>query len=141
MRFEVLDVSGDVGIKAYGITIEDAFISAGTGMYSLITDIKKVSGQKDINIDVKGISLEGLLVSYLNELIYLFDTYNFIGAKIEIISSVLNAPDYRLMAKITGEEFEPQRHERRLLIKAATYHNIKVDKVGDRWEIEVIFDI
>ena len=40
-----------------------------------------------------------------------------------------------------GEEFDGGRHNRGLLIKAATYHNLclKQSKVG--WEAEVVFDI
>ena len=40
-----------------------------------------------------------------------------------------------------GEEFNPGKHERKLLIKAATYHKVRIEKVSDIWEIDVIFDI
>ncbi|HAK89314.1 MAG TPA: hypothetical protein DHV16_07740 [Nitrospiraceae bacterium] len=140
MDFETIDISGDAGIKAYGKSREEAFVNAGFGMYSLITDIGNINERQEIDIEVKSDSIEGLLVSFLNELIFRFDTYNFIGSRIEI-SDLSIQPPFFIKAKIFGEEFDVERHERRLLVKAATYHNIRVEKTGDKWEIEVIFDI
>jgi len=141
MKFEILDISGDVGIRAYGHSCEEVFVNAGIGMYSLITDIEKIDERQAIDMEAKGDSLEGLLVSYLNELIFQFDTYGFIGKRIEIMSLEFGVMSYGLKASVYGEEFDPDRHERRLLVKAATYHNIRVEKINDKWEIEVVFDI
>jgi SHS2 domain-containing protein len=137
MKFEILDISGDVGIRAYGQNCEEAFANAGIGMYNLITDIEKIAEKQAIDIEARGDSLEGLLVPYLNELIFQFDTHGFIGRKIDVQSF----NDNFIKVKVYGEEFDPDRHERRLLVKAATYHNIKVEKINDKWEIEVVFDI
>lgn len=140
MKFEILDISGDIGIRAYGHSCEDAFVNAGVGMYSLVTDIEKINERQTIDIDVKGDSVDGLLVSYLNELIFQFDTYGFIGKRIEVTVFSLQPSAY-IKARVYGEEFDPNRHERRLLVKAATYYNIKVENVNNNWEVEVIFDI
>ncbi|MCX5719343.1 MAG: archease, partial [Nitrospirae bacterium] len=40
-----------------------------------------------------------------------------------------------------GEDFDPERHESKLLIKAATYHKLRIENVGNMWEVDVIFDI
>ena len=136
-QFEIIDISGDVGIRAFGKSIEEAFKNSAIGMYSLITDLDDVKGEKSISISVESNSLEGLLVSWLNELIFHFDAYNFIGKDIVI----LEMSDRKLKANIKGEEFDTERHERKLLIKAATYHRLKVEKVRDLWEADIIFDI
>jgi SHS2 domain-containing protein len=141
-KFLILDISGDVGIKAFGESMEEAFINAALGMYSLITNIDEIENKKTINVTTESDSLEGLLVSWLNELIFQFDTYGFIGKEIEIGGGELSGGKaYNLKASIAGEEFDPERHERKLLIKAATYHRIKVEKIDGKWEINVIFDI
>ncbi|BCB96946.1 protein archease [Dissulfurispira thermophila] len=140
MQFEIIDISGDVGIRVYGKSCEEAFVNAGIGMYSLISNIEEIVEKQIIDIEAKSHSLEGLLVSYLNELIFQFDTYGFIGKRIEIINFSKHPP-VSIKAKIYGEEFDDGRHERRLLVKAATYHNIRVEKINNKWEIEVVFDI
>ncbi len=136
-QFEIIDISGDVGIRAFGKSIEEAFKNAALGMYSLITDLEGVKAEKSISISVESNSLEGLLVSWLNELIFHFDAYNFIGKDIVI----LEMSDRKLKANVKGEEFDTERHERKLLIKAATYHRLKIEKVREIWEADIIFDI
>jgi SHS2 domain-containing protein len=46
-----------------------------------------------------------------------------------------------LAARLDGEEFNPERHERNLLIKAATYHQLSITQANGLWRAEVIFDI
>jgi len=136
-HFKILDISGDVGLTAYGNTKEEAFINAATGMYSLITDPGTVLEKKVIHISVENQSPDGLLVSWLNELVFHFDAYGFIGKKI----GVEHFSDNKITARISGEEFNPDRHEGNLLIKAATYHKLRIEKKDNLWEIDVIFDI
>lgn len=148
-KYEPLDISGDVGLKAYGGAIDEVFINAAVGMYSLITNINLIEEKKSIDISVERSSIEDLFVSWLNELIFHFDTYGFIGRRIEIESSEFGVQSlekhstltYKLSAKIYGEDFDSARHESRLLIKAATYHKLRVQKINDIYEAEVIFDI
>jgi SHS2 domain-containing protein len=136
-KFEVVDISGDAGIRAYGETLEDVFTNAAMGMYSLITDLKGVEEIKEIVVAAESPSPEGLFVSWLNELIFHFDTYGFIGRKIRVET----LENHRIVAKISGEDFDPERHERRLLIKAATYHQLSMEKKEGHWVASVIFDI
>ncbi|HYA11568.1 MAG TPA: archease, partial [Thermodesulfovibrionales bacterium] len=82
--FEIIDVSGDVGIKAYGGSLKDVFMNAAIGMYSLITDLEMVKEEKAVDVSVESDSIEGLLVSWLNELNFHFDAYGFIGKRIVI---------------------------------------------------------
>jgi SHS2 domain-containing protein len=152
-NFEVLDISGDVGLKAYGKDLRDSFINAAMGMYCLITNVEMIEEHKSIDVSVASDSVEGLLVSWLNELIFHFDTYGLVGKKIvmaEFTPSLTLPPRgtemgrgeiCRLKASVSGEEFDPERHESKLLIKAATYHRLKIEKTDDLWEIIVIFDI
>ena len=131
------DISGDAGIRAYGETLEDVFTNAAIGMYSLVTDLEGIGEIKEIVVTAESRSLEGLLVSWLNELIFHFDTYGFMGREIRVETLQNN----RIVAKISGEDFDPERHERGLLIKAATYHQLSMEKKEGHWVANVIFDI
>ena len=136
-KFEILDIAGDIGLRAFGESREELFVHAALGMYSLVTDTSVLKDRESITVSVESHSLDGLLVSWLNELIFHFDTYGFIGNNIGIIDFSEN----RIEAKLSGEEFDPERHEGRLLLKAATYHRLRVEKIGGIWEAEIIFDI
>jgi SHS2 domain-containing protein len=136
-QFTVLDISGDVGLTAFGDNLQEAFVNIAIGMYTLMTGLDAVAATKMIEVSVENQSPDGLLVSWLNELIFQFDTYGFIGKKIDITEF----SETRISAKIAGEEFDPERHEGKLLIKAATYHQLSIAKEDERWKISVIFDI
>lgn len=134
-KYEPLDISGDIGLKAYGGAIDEVFINAAVGMYSLITNINLIEEKKSIDLVIESSSIENLLVSWLNELIFHFDTYGFIGKRISIteITPSLTLPPRggrlggetnqpasmqvcTLKATISGEDFDVERHERKLLI-------------------------
>lgn len=136
-QFEILDVAGDVGLRAFGQSKQEVFVHAALGMYSLITNTGILKDQESITVLVESHALDGLLVSWLNELIFHFDAYGFVGKNIEII----NFSDNRIEARLSGEEFDSARHEGKLLIKAATYHRLKIEKKDHVWESEIIFDI
>ncbi len=136
-KFELLDIAGDAGIRAFGESEREVFVHAALGMYSLITDTNVLQDQTSITVSAESNTLDGLLVAWLNELVFQFDTYGFIGKNIQVV----DFSDNRVTANLSGEEFDPERHAGRLLIKAATYHRLKIEKKNHIWEAEVIFDI
>jgi SHS2 domain-containing protein len=150
-RFELVDISADAGIAAFGGNVRELFENAAAGMYSLITNVDSVQEEKTIDVAVERDSLEGLLVAWLNELIFRFDVDGFIAKRI-VITGLSVSPEeaasggeaekpLAVRASLSGEEFDPARHEGKLLLKAATYHNLRIEKTGDIWRSEIIFDV
>ncbi len=146
-QFEILDISGDVGIRVFGKNLKELFTNAAKGMFSLITDLSSIKEDKGVHISLESHSTDGLFVSWLNELIFHFDTYGFVGKKVEVaeLSIQTDKPESlqacKLTAFLSGEDFDPVRHQGNLLIKAATYHKLKIVQTEEGWEAEVIFDI
>ncbi len=134
-NYEVIDVSGDVGLRVQGVNLQELFANAACGMSELITDTARIpeSEQKEVNLESD--TTEGLLVLWLNELIFLFDTYDFTGRKFNVMLRGTT-----LTAKISGGFFNPAVNEKRLLLKAATYHKLSLKK-NSFWEATIIFDI
>jgi SHS2 domain-containing protein len=137
MSYEHLDISGDAGVRVWGDTLEEVFKDTALGMYDLITDMEKIKGRSSVNVELKSHSIEGLLVGWLNELIYRFDTIGFVGKNVVVEEFGYN----HIVATVEGEDFDSERHERGVLPKAATYHGLKVEQLDDKWQAEVIFDI
>lgn len=136
MSYRIIDVAGDIGIRAEGKSLEECFINSALGLYSLFTDLSLIQPKQKIEISITEENLESLLVCFLNELIFHFDTHGFVGCEV-----VVNIKENSLQATIKGETFNPEKHERRLLIKAATYHNLVLNKEDSLWIAEIIFDI
>jgi SHS2 domain-containing protein len=86
--------------------------------------------------ELTGPDEESLLVEWLNELIYQFDTEGIIFKRFEIIQ----LDNTRLKARGYGEKVDKSKHKIKIGVKAATYHMLKVDK-GDGGRVQVLFDV
>ena len=145
--YEFLDISGDAGIRASGSTTEELFVNAALGMYALIIDMEGVRKTETVGISLTHDSPEGLLVSWLNELIFRFDAHGFIAKEIVVTEFLFgenipaDGPPYSIGASLSGEHFDPARHQGKLLLKAATYHKLKIENENGRWTAEIVFDI
>jgi len=75
--FELIEHTADVGIKAWGSTLTELFENAAKGLFFVITgEGYKPQGseiEKKIEINEDKDSLEGVLVSWLSELLYIFN--------------------------------------------------------------------
>ncbi len=135
-EIEQIDMSGDVGLRVRGKSLERLFENAATGMFSLITDTFQIKETEQKEIAFKADNYEDTLVQWLNELVFLFDTYGFTGKVFRV-----GFQNNTFKAKVSGGIFDPEINERKLLIKAATYHNLSLKEVESQWEATVIFDI
>lgn len=134
--FEIIDHTADVGIIAYGTDIRQAFANAARAMFSLITELDEVEEVIYRDIELTAPDQESLIVEWLNELIYLFDTENIIFERFDITR--LNST--QLKARSYGEKVNSSKHKLKTGIKAATYHMLRINK-GDGCRIQVLFDI
>lgn len=139
-KFEVIEHTADIGIKAYGKDLSELFTNAAYGMASLITDLDKVNPKHIENITLKAENKEELLVSWLNEIIYLSASKGRIFSKFE----VSEIDEKHLRAKISGEKLDTTRHQIETEFKAATYHRLKISNSNlpeGVLQAEIIFDI
>ena len=133
MRYEEIEHTADVGIRAYGKTASAIFASAAEGMFSIIADPGKVKPTGEVEIRLSAEDLPQLLVAWLSELLFLHETQRLLFCKFEV-----RIRGTSLRAKAWGEGIDKRRHELKLAIKAVTYHRLSVDvKKG---VAEVIFD-
>jgi protein archease len=136
-RFDVVEHTADTGIVAYGADMREAFANAAYGMFSLMADLKQVREETSRYVEADAGDRESLAVSWLNELLYMFDVEGIIFKRFDI----LELTNTRLKADAYGEKAEASRHKLRSGVKAATYHMLRVSEDRDRWRIRVIFDV
>jgi SHS2 domain-containing protein len=134
--FEILNHTADVGIIAYGADLRQAFANAGRALFSLITELDDVEEVLYRDVELTASDVESLLVAWLNELVYQFDTEGIIFKRFDII----HLDNTRLKARSYGEKVDSSRHKLKIGVKAATYHMLKVDK-NDGYRVQVLFDI
>ena len=101
--YRILDHTADTGIVAYGTDLKQVFANAAKGLFSLITDLRKITERTSQNIAVTAVDRETLLVAWLNELVYLFDAKQMLFKRFEIT----DLTDTGLKARAYGEKANP----------------------------------
>lgn len=137
--FEIIEHTADAGIAAYGHDLKEAFANAAQGMFSLVADLEGIEERVQRRVAVAAADIEALLVEWLNELIFLLDAEGLLFRRFDITFLGETA----LEAVVFGERADPARHHLKTAIKAATYHQLKVEKMGgDRgYRVQVILDL
>ena len=134
--FEIINHTADIGIIARGASISETFASAAQALFSLITELDNVGEVLHRDVELVASDQESLLVAWLNELIYLFDTEYIIFKRFEITELSTT----RLKARSYGQKVDKSKHELKRGVKAATYHMLRIDK-DNGYKAQVLFDI
>lgn len=135
-RFEFIEHTADVGIRAYGHTLSELFGNAARGMFSLIANLDGVAPTESVSIEVEAPDRESLLVSWLTELIYYYETERLLFSEF----FVQECSETRLRGVAKGQRFQPGEMEILRHMKAVTYHELEVTERGGQWTAQVIFD-
>lgn len=136
-KFDIVEHTADVGIVGYGADLKEAFANVAYGMFSLMADLEQVKEEISWHVEVEAGDREGLVVSWLNELLYLFDVQRIICKRFDL----LELTDKKLKAVVYGEKADISRHGLRGGVKAATYHMLRIVEDKDGCSIRVIFDV
>jgi len=134
VRFEEIEHTADVGIRAYGKTVDELFTNTAEGMFSLIADLRAVKPVGEIEVRVTADDLATLLLQWLTELLYVHETQRWLFSSFDT-----HITETSLVGHARGEAIDKTRHELKLVIKAVTRHRLLVDP--QKGIAEVIFDI
>lgn len=135
--YETIDrITADAGIRVRAKSLEDLICKSLLATFNEITPIEAIEPEGEKIIEVAS-ELPFLLADLINRAIFLHEKELFVASTCE----VLELKENYAKVKLIGGKFDPQKHEPRLVIKAATYHDLKVEREGDLWVAEVIFDI
>jgi SHS2 domain-containing protein len=136
-RYEFIEHTADIGIIAYGKTPEELFSNAAYAMFEILADLTNVEEQVSSQLNVKSSSISELLVAWLDELLFDFNTKLNLYKRFEI----LRLTETEISAIAYGEPLDKKKHIVNSEVKSVTYHQLKVEKVNEVWKAQVIFDI
>lgn len=144
LKFEFFDVTADVGYRAYGNNLGNAFENAAIAMFEVITDTSAVKHLVEKQIELEAEDKYALFYDWLSELLFFHDAEYLVFSKfdVKIYSKVDEDREiYYLVATAWGEEFDRLRHERRSEVKAVTYHMMDIKDENLNVMLQVILDI
>lgn len=136
MKYEFIEHTADIQFKAYGESIEESFKNAAEALiYSICHD--KIEGSIEKKIKIKGRDFESLLYNFLEELIVLFDSEQFILSRIKNIK--INKETFELEAELIGDN--SKNYEIYSHVKAITYSEMFVKEENGKWISQVTLDV
>lgn len=137
MFYETIDdITADAGVRVRAKSLKELICKVLLATFNEITDIERVEPKQEVLVEVKG-RLPFSVADLINKALVLHESKGFVASRCE----ALKAEEDFLQVKLFGETFDPDRHTSKLLIKAATYHRLRVEREGNGWVCEVVFDI
>lgn len=134
MRYELLDHTADVFVRAYGKSRAEMFENAAHALFEQIADLSTVNPLGAVWIKLAGTDHARLLVEFLTELLYLHETQELLFSEFHVELSATG-----LKAEVAGERIDRTRHTLRGPVKAITYHELAFhDSEG---YLTVLFDV
>lgn len=140
MGYVFLEHTADIMIEAYGASLGETFSFAAKAMFDVMFDTSKVVPRQSVKIDVAAKDLEGLLCSWLEELLYEFDVDRVAFSSFEF-ALVDDKGAMRGVGKASGELYDPKVHSRRTEVKAVTYEGMLVTKTSNGYKARFTLDI
>jgi SHS2 domain-containing protein len=134
---ETFEHTADLGLRIRAADLDTLFVEAAQCLFgAVVEDLASVQPLQQIDIKLNGVEIDLLLFDWLRELLYHFDAEHLLFGKFAV-----KLHDAGLTASAWGEPLDCTRHNMEHEVKAITYHGLRVEKIGDAWEAELIVDI
>lgn len=140
MPYDFFDHTGDIGVALTGRTVAELFGAAAAAFTDTLTSIEGVEPRQPEEIELAAPELDLLLVDFLSELLYRFDTRGWLTRDAQVVLRE-SGEGWELSATLLGEKQDPARHHGRVLIKAVTYHQLEVTQREGTWAARIVLDI
>jgi SHS2 domain-containing protein len=138
-KYRFLRHTADAKFQAFGETLEEAFQQAALALVSLMWNWETLDNKLEIPVQVEGYDMKQLLLNYLEEILYLFDTRRFLLGQVDDISIERKEGRYVLRALFKGDEYS-SKIEVYGDVKAITYNEMEIRRTVP-FRIQVVADV
>jgi len=133
-RFEEIPHTADWSFRAFGKDLRELFENAAFALFSLEgahSQENKIENARAVQVN--GIDQESLFVNWLTELLWLQESNRETYQRFQIDS----LSETELRAQVFGVPYATLDK----IIKAVTYHNLKIEQTQDGWQATVVADV
>ena len=130
----IVEHTADWAVRVRGRDLAELFGRAATGMVRLlVADPRAVPLDVERAISLESYDAEGLLVEWLGELAYLAEREGLVFPIIEL--------DRVMPTGLSGTVRGGRAPELQKHIKAVTYHDLAIRRIGSGLEVTIVFDV
>ena len=132
---EELGHTSEIGLRVRADALEQLFACCAQAMFGLLRVLPNRTGPAiRHNVTINSIDGESLMVDWLSELLYLYETTGALFSDCIILRWTAT----HLEAQVTGY---PPNAPPAVHVKAVTYHQLHIQANADGWTAQIYFDI
>lgn len=130
-----------------GASLSDLFETAAQAMFSIEYDTSTVGFELELDVVAEDEDLEGLLVAWLSELLFLHDARGFVPGDFIVVElgeppdARVGSPKLKLRAVARGRRIGEWFEQTGPQIKAVTLHGLELKQRRGGYEATVYLDV
>jgi SHS2 domain-containing protein len=136
-NYRITARQSELAVRIVGKSQANLFENAAVALFDVLTESDKIEAKERMQLEVEGSDRDDLLVNWLRELLYLYQGSAYLLSEFNI----REVKDTVMKAEVGGEKLDPDRHEVKQEITAVAYHKSHMQKTGDQWIAQVIFEV
>jgi SHS2 domain-containing protein len=140
-KYTFLDHTADIAVDVESTTLNELFTGAAIAWRESICDDLSEKHDQKKKIELSEQSLEILLVSFLNELNFIFQSESWMMGSVNSINIFKKDSVWHLRATIFGGVFNRRELKLKAEIKAVTYHQMEIKEINGKYSTRIVFDI
>lgn len=134
--FREFEHTGDIGIELEAPTRTELFANAALAVARLMVAVEGISPRERRVVETSAETDEDLMHDLLAAALNVFLADGFIWCE----TRAEERPD-GIAVTLSGERFDPRRHQFLTEIKGVTYHELRVERRRGRWRARIVFDV
>lgn len=135
MRYKFLEHTADVKFQSFGKSLNESFENAAYALKETICGKIRIKDKIKKKIKIKGKDNESLLYNFLEEILFLLDSEEFLLSRIKKIK----IKDNKLEAEFLGDKASNYKFTNN--VKAVTYSEMQVKKEKNKYICQVVLDV
>ncbi len=128
--------TADLGLSARADSLGELLEALGEGLAAVICPPEQVQPAQVRTVEARSEDAEALAVDFLVEVMNAVQADRFM---VHHVSA--RAGEWHVRAELHGEPYDADRHAIDREVKAVTYHALRIERVAEQWEGEVILDL
>ena len=136
-KYRLTRNQSELAVRVVGDSQADLFANSATALFDVMADIERIEIKEQIPLEVEGTDRDDLMVNWMRELLYLYQGSGYLLREFKI----REVKDTIVKAEVCGEKIDPDRHEIKQEIGAVAFHKSRMQKTGNQWIAQVIFEI
>jgi SHS2 domain-containing protein len=137
MSYRFLDHTADMMVEVTAPDRVGLYSDAARSLFAILTDLDAIEPRESRQFRIEADGWEQLLVAWLTELLFLYETELWLFSRFEMIALEAHV----LEAVAWGERLDPERHPIEREVKAVTYHRLGVVKEDRGFKTAIVFDL